>query len=205
MVLGTKEVNALQLLIKTYKETPDFGDPSQLQEEVNILTQDINKLEKDLATHNRDLDLVESKMNMNIRHSLLTSHGRSLLSVGRTTSSSNSSIYDISENHIADDQTNKRIHEDNTDSEITETEFDYTEVMKDNILEKDDSNADFPIYPLKKLIALYSYEGEEEGTLSMDLGDEFEVLCEETGGWTQVRRAGFIEEGFIPTAFTQQL
>ena len=69
----------------------------------------------------------------------------------------------------------------------------------------DASHADYSIFPLKRLIALYSYEGEEEGTLSMDLGDEFEVLCEDTGGWTQVRRAGFIEEGFIPTAFTQLL
>ena len=54
-------------------------------------------------------------------------------------------------------------------------------------------------------MALYSYEGTEEGTLSMDLGDEFEVLGTDTEGWIKVRRAGFIEEGFIPTAFTQAL
>ena len=48
--LGTKEMNALKLMIKTYKETPDFGDPSRLEEELKTLTQDLDKLEKGLAS-----------------------------------------------------------------------------------------------------------------------------------------------------------
>ena len=39
----------------------------------------------------------------------------------------------------------------------------------------------------------------------MDVGDEFEVLGKEVDGWISVRRKGFIEEGFVPAAFTQLL
>ena len=59
--------------------------------------------------------------------------------------------------------------------------------------------------PANTVTSLYSYDGEEEGTLSMELGDKFEVLEGDVDGWIYVRRKGFIEEGFIPTAFTQQL
>ena len=68
-----------------------------------------------------------------------------------------------------------------------------------------DCDTEYFTRPIQRLMALYSYEGTEEGTLSMDLGDEFDILGDDTGGWIQVRRAGFIEEGFIPLAFTQPL
>merc|ERR1719411_1651482 len=49
---GSKEVDALQLMIKTYKETPEFGDGKKFQQE---------------------LKLVESARCLNIRHSLISS------------------------------------------------------------------------------------------------------------------------------------
>merc|ERR1719481_256916 len=33
------------------------------------------------------------------------------------------------------------------------------------------------------VIAMYDYDGAEEGTLAMDVGDEFEVLGKEVDGW----------------------
>ena len=71
--------------------------------------------------------------------------------------------------------------------------------------EDDELETEYPTQPVHRLMALYSYEGTEEGSLSMDLGDEFEVLGTDCEGWTKVSRAGFVEEGFIPTAFTQSL
>ena len=211
-------MNALQLMIKTYKETPGFGNPAKFQEELNILTQNLNKLEKDLATLKRDYDLVESKMNMNIRHSLLTSNARSLLSIDIANSCSNSSMSDVSESlenfeHESGNEAHK--YGQTYETEKVETEPVYplenegineSEIHSSTPLsDYSDANikSEYPSIPLMKLIALYSYEGEEEGTLSMDLGDEFEVLGEDTRGWIHVRRAGFIEEGFIPTGYTQ--
>ena len=71
--------------------------------------------------------------------------------------------------------------------------------------EEDDFEPEYSTQPVHRRMDLYSYEVTEEGTLSMDLGDEFEVLGTDCEGWIKVRRAGFIEEGFIPTAFTQAL
>ena len=64
--------------------------------------------------------------------------------------------------------------------------------------------------PARKLLALYSYDGGEEGTIAIKLGDELELLEEDTDGWSRVRRsvcAGQEEEevGFIPTSFTSPI
>ena len=172
-------------------------------------------------------------MNLNMRHSLLTSPSRSLLSINTSSSSSRSSSnsigsgiskdpVDIEERHesnegdgeheIVEDNHEKNlhvtignhnIHESDSSEEITEVNSDSVNISNDDW--DKEVETEYSTFPLKRLMALYSYEGTEEGTLSMDLGDEFEVLGTDTEGWTKVRRAGFIEQGFIPTAFTQSL
>ena len=251
---GTKEMAALQLMVQTYTATPEFGDASKFQEELDIVSQKVQKHEQDLAILTRDLDLVESKMNLNMRHSLLTSPSRSLLSLDTSSNSGSSStgtdsdkvdsIGDISqveesvnetqfmhvyseENSDNPNDDSLRVAEENPGSiqrttvfygDIDSEHSDKTPVngidISDNGVEAicDDSNRqsddweeefENPEVSVQRLIALYSYDGAEEGTLSMDLGDEFEVLGSDVDGWIRVRRAGFIEEGFVPLAYTQ--
>jgi len=216
-------MQALQLMIKTYTETPDFGDATKFQEELNTVTKRVCTLEEELTGLNRDLDLVESKMNLNMRHSLLASPGRSLLSINTANSRSSSTISEIWEGleHGNNEKENDNEKETGVAEAILTTvgsisvdggdnSEDMNEVNSLNSTSlSDDWNRDceteYLTLPIQRLMALYSYEGTEKGTLSMDLGDEFEVLGEDTGGWIQVRRAGFIEEGFIPIAYTQSL
>jgi hypothetical protein len=218
-------------MIKTYTETPDFGDASKFQYELDLLSQKVQKLEVDLTTLNRDLDLVESKMNLNMRHSLLTSPSRSLLSVNTSSSgsriSSNSIGSDISkdpvdieerhesnegdgEHQVVEDNheknvqatiDNHNIHQRDTSEEMAEVNSDSVNISKDDWDEEFET--EYPALPVQRLMAMYSYEGTEEGR--MDLGDKFEVLGTDAEGWIKVRREGFIEEGFIPTTFTQSL
>ena len=217
-------------MIKTYTETPDFGDATKFQEELDLLSQKVQKLEQELTSLNRDLDLVESKMNLNMRHSLLTSPSRSLLSVNTSSSSSNNSmrsgfrkeLVDVEDNHESindkgenimaadtDEQNlqvtigNHYVNESDTSDNMNKVNSDSANISNED--EDDKFETEYPTQPLHRLMALYSYEGTEEGTLSMELGDEFEVLGTDTEGWIKVRRAGFIEVGFIPTAFTQSL
>ena len=288
-------MRALQLMVHTYTETPDFGDARKFQQELDIVSQKVQKLEQDLIMHNRDLDLVESKMNLNMRHSLLTTPSRSLLSLNTTSSSTGSDkSYSVGcgsqgegsdiDKESQENQFNdfKQVAEDtpgclddsvecleiisDTFDNISEKESDVSCYSKevnsetsnilsnhcnddiqvdedtlwcskesvayldinsetfDNISVKEsyvigdckDANSETSNrlsndwdeefedeLTVQKLIALYSYNGAEEGTLSMDLGDEFEALGADIDGWIRVRRAGFFEEGFIPTAFTQ--
>merc|ERR1712154_535015 len=58
---------------------------------------------------------------------------------------------------------------------------------------------------VRKLLALYSYSGEEDGSIKMELGEELEVLEEDVEGWSRVRRSEGGEEGFIPTSFTSPI
>jgi hypothetical protein len=212
-------------MIKTYTETPDFGDATKFQKELDLVSQKVHKLEQELTTLNRDLDLVESKMNLNMRHSLLTSPSRSLLSVNTSSSISSTSIrlgfrkdpLDVEESHENKDENGENVMvEQNVQAIIanhyvnkSDTSEDMNEVNSDSVNTSNDDDDEFetenPKQPIHRLMTLYSYEGTEEGTLSMELGDEFEVLGTDCEGWIKVRRAGFIEEGFIPTAFTQSL
>ena len=58
-----------------------------------------------------------------------------------------------------------------------------------------------------QLLALYSYDGSEAGSLAMEAGDTFTVLEEDAEGWTRVARPGEEgqEEGFVPTSFTSPI
>jgi hypothetical protein len=206
-------------MVQTYTKTPNFGDASKFQEELNLVSRKVEKHEEDLTILDRELDLVESKMNLNMRHSLLASPSRSLISMN-TTSSSYESDYtgDLEDSYVIE---NNDVAKDSLDSlqKITNDDTFNTsgnKCMRSEWMESEGSNRlsdewgeEFEVedhdLPVDTVTALYSYDGAEEGTLSMELGDLFVVLELDVDGWIYVRRKGFIEEGFIPSAFTQQL
>ena len=241
-------MKALQLMIQTYTQTPDFGDSRNFQDELNIVATKVENLSKDLDSLNRELDLVESKMNLNMRHSLLAATSRSSYSLdssarsggsdsigyGSQSSQSGGDIIENSlhdhgdvienekekeEDHLADDENNEK---QNTEMSGTESTF---ESLKCSIINIDNSSEDVciqngrlsedseeefedePLQPPQPcLVALYPYDGGEEGTLSMKEGEEFEVAGEDVDGWIKVKRMNQSnEEGFVPFAFTQML
>ena len=175
-ISGSKEVEALQLMIKTYKETPEFGDGKKFQQELKVVTERVSRLESELAGLNRELDLVESARCLNIRHSLISS--------AMDTASETS------------DYTSSNSIDDNLES-AGEEEEDWAEEFEE-----------VKRSPARKLLALYSYDGGEEGTIAIRLGEELDLLEEDTDGWSRVRRSGCLqeeEEGFIPTSFTSPI
>ena len=54
-VPGTTEMHALQLMIKTYTETPEFGDASKFQDELDLVIQKVHKLSKTLPLSTENL------------------------------------------------------------------------------------------------------------------------------------------------------
>ena len=169
MFSGSKEAQALQLMIDTYKQTPEFGDGKKFEQELRIVTERVAKLDQELSTLNHQLDLVESAMCLNIRNSLISS---AMDTVSETS-----------------DYTSSNSIDDNLESGEEEWE----------------DQEDKEVGGVRKLLALYSYSGEEEGAIKMELGEEFEVLEEDAEGWSRVRRCGGGEEGFIPTSFTSPI
>ena len=166
-------------MINTYKENPEYGNVKKFEQELKLASDKVNRLDTELSSLNRELDLVESAMCLNIRHSLLSSHDS--YSEGSDGTSHNS-----------------------VDTSDT---LDTTDVTDDGKHSEDSGewSDDGSEMPPKKLLALYSYGGEEDGTLMMDAGDEFDVIEEDVDGWTRVRRSRSGEEGFIPTGFTSPI
>ena len=65
-ISGTKEKQALWLIITTYTKTPEFGDAAKFQQELELVMVKLERQEEDLTILNRDLDLVKIKLNLNI-------------------------------------------------------------------------------------------------------------------------------------------
>ena len=242
ILLGTKEIQALQLMIQTYKDTPDFGDSKKFQEELTSVTLKVESLTQNLSSLSRELDLVESKMNLNMRHSLLAAPSSSrgslnnsilsaesdstgygsqdsnpgtesrefdedstncisrckIESVNPSDNTVNDSLYKSNDLSIGDEKT--KLHMKSDSFEISEISKSSSEVWGDDFEEESvDLSPRF-------LIALYSYDGSEEGTLAMEEGEEFEISGEDVDGWIKVKRKDdFSEEGYIPTAFTERV
>jgi len=61
-----------------------------------------------------------------------------------------------------------------------------------------------------RVVALYSYNGEEPGTLQVQPGQQFRLLEGDQGGWMKVRRLlptgeEGKEEGYIPVSYVQAI
>jgi len=215
-----KEKQALEMMVQTYIKNPNFGDATRFQQELDLVIQKLESNEEGLTVLKRELDLVESKMSLNIRHSLLSSPSRSLASM--STNSSNGSDFISDSIIIGDDDSDifedeghgKDIHHvlNKSDGDAFSTNSssvgNESEIVGDQLVTDGDDRLSGEWedeFENETVIAMYEYDGAEEGTLSMGVGDQFEVLDTEVSGWINVRRKGFIEEGFIPAAFTQLL
>ena len=229
-------MEALKLMILTYTETPNFGDAQKFKEELEVVSKKVENLSQDLTSLNRELDLVESKMNLNMRHSLLAAPSRSLVSLDNSSLSgcSDTTGYGSQESNagpdkISDSQHAKQdcveIEKDKPNHELkhflndaqslsinnnqvneekeVSVEEDKSEILSDD----SDEFEDELLSPRQQyLVAMYNYDGSEEGTMAMVEREEFEVTSEEVDGWIKVRRrqeGG--EEAYVPFAFTRIL
>ena len=62
-------------MIDAYKENPEYGSVKRFQQELRAAVERVTKLDSELTSLNRELDLVESSMCLNIRHSLASQLG----------------------------------------------------------------------------------------------------------------------------------
>lgn len=206
---GTKEMRALQLMIQTYTQTPEFGDPAKFQPEFDSVSQKVHRLEKELVQLVRNLDLVDSKMNLNSNSSLLSSPSRcSLGSLGQRRESYLGSIgsqsncsetseekdsFEGSDNPVDEDSVPLRIGRDftqNSDNKSDEIK-DNSEVESSRL--SNDWGEDFAEEEEIRVIALYEFDGEDDGSLTMQLGEEFLLVdTEPMDGWIKVMIAKHI-------------
>ena len=116
-------MEALKLMILTYTENPNFGDAQKFKDELEAVSRKVENLSQELNSLNRELDLVESKMNLNMRHSLLAVPRRSLVSLDNNSlsGSSDTTGYGSQESNSG---TDKVSDSQDIDEELVESEKD---------------------------------------------------------------------------------
>ncbi|XP_077309020.1 formin-binding protein 1-like isoform X1 [Lithobates pipiens] len=173
-----KEIDQKEALNKmkdVYEKSPQMGDPSSLQPKIAETMSNIEKLRMEIHKNEAWLSEVEGKVSQRSerRHSAEANH---LVAQGRE---SPEGSYTEDSNQEGRIQPQPHVH----------SEFD----------EFDDD--DDPLPAIGHCKALYPFDGNNEGTLSMKEGEVMYIIEEDKGdGWTRARRQNG-EEGYVPTSY----
>ncbi|KAM9326118.1 formin-binding protein 1-like [Gastrophryne carolinensis] len=174
-----KEIDQKEALNKmkdVYEKSPQMGDPSSLQPKIAETMSNIEKLRMEIHKNEAWLSEVEGKVSQRSerRHSTEANH---LVAQGRESPEGSYTEDANQEGRIQSQQ--PPVH----------SEFD----------EFDDD--DDPLPAIGHCKALYPFDGNNEGTLSMKEGEVMYIIEEDKGdGWTRARRQNG-EEGYVPTSY----
>lgn len=188
---GNKEITALQLMVASYTQNPKFGDAKKFQAELDIATHRVQVLESELHSVSQELEEVNRSLEERRGGGRRSPHPPPLspLVTGSPASRSSSlqsgsagygtiSNYSSSEKGSSAGSDSSRLADDFS-SEASE----------------------------QRCVALYNYNGEAEGSIALEEGEEVVVTEGDIGGWTRARRGetGQETEGYVPTAYLQWL
>ncbi|KAL2092324.1 hypothetical protein ACEWY4_012122 [Coilia grayii] len=174
--------DALAKMKDVYMKNPHMGDPSSVDPRLEEIAHNIDKLQQEAQKFESWLADVEGKLlekgDVQRRQSAhFDSHGHA--PVGNNCAQNRESPDgSYTEDHGVENQFKSR-----------STEFD------------DEFDDEDPLPTIGTCKALYPFEGQNEGTISMAEGEMLYVIEEDKGdGWTRVRR-NEDEEGYVPTSY----
>uniref|UniRef100_A0AAY4EYA6 Formin-binding protein 1 n=1 Tax=Denticeps clupeoides TaxID=299321 RepID=A0AAY4EYA6_9TELE len=163
--------DALTKMKDVYLKNPHMGDPSSVDPRLEEISQNIEKLQMEAQKFESWLAEVEGKL-------LEKTDPQRRQSAHFDSQGNTSPDGSYTEDHSAENQFKSR-----------STEFD------------DEFDDEDPLPTIGTCKALYPFEGQNEGTISMAEGEMLYVIEEDKGdGWTRVRR-NEDEEGYVPTSY----
>uniref|UniRef100_A0A8C1CXI1 Formin binding protein 1a n=2 Tax=Cyprinus carpio TaxID=7962 RepID=A0A8C1CXI1_CYPCA len=177
--------DALTKMKDVYIKNPHLGDPDSIDPRLEEITQSLEKLQ--LEAHKFEGWLTEVE--------------RKLLEKGSESQRTQSSHFDSQGNTpLTNNYGQNRESPDGSYTEDPSTET--TMQFKSRSTEFDDEFDDEePLPTIGTCKALYPFEGQNEGTISMAESEMLYVIEEDKGdGWTRVRR-NEDEEGYVPTSY----
>ncbi|KAF4110240.1 hypothetical protein G5714_009492 [Onychostoma macrolepis] len=177
--------DALTKMKDVYIKNPHLGDPDSIDPRLEEITQGLEKLQ--LEAHKFEGWLTEVE--------------RKLLEKGSESQRRQSSHFDSQGNTpLTNNYGQNRESPDGSYTEDPSTET--TMQFKSRSTEFDDEFDDEePLPTIGTCKALYPFEGQNEGTISMAESEMLYVIEEDKGdGWTRVRR-NEDEEGYVPTSY----
>jgi len=192
----TKEVNSLKLMVDTYSKNPGFGDASKLTGELNTTNEKLNQLHGEEQQLQQELSRVTNNLEDK--------------SPGLRRSNLNRSQISLSSNM------SKKSHDSGSTSYVDHSEFDdFGDEIYEEVTPASQEPGPAPpppppppnmvITPAKKVaVAIYDFDGNEtEETLSIESGEELEIIEDDFDGWTKVKKLSNGEEGFVPSAYIE--
>uniref|UniRef100_A0A8C1HKY8 Formin binding protein 1a n=1 Tax=Cyprinus carpio carpio TaxID=630221 RepID=A0A8C1HKY8_CYPCA len=177
--------DALTKMKDVYIKNPHLGDPDSIDPRLEEITQSLEKLQ--LEAHKFEGWLTEVE--------------RKLLEKGSESQRRQSSHFDSQGNTpLTNNYGQNRESPDGsyTEDPSTETSMQFKSRSTEFDEEFDEEE---PLPTIGTCKALYPFEGQNEGTISMAEGEMLYVIEEDKGdGWTRVRR-NEDEEGYVPTSY----
>ncbi|XP_061635687.1 formin-binding protein 1-like isoform X4 [Phyllopteryx taeniolatus] len=178
--------DALNKMKDVYEKTPPMGDPNSLQPKISETICNMEKLRSEIHKYEAWLSEVEGKQaSRDRRHSADNHHPTPQ---GRE-SPEGSYTEDTSQEHHTPHQHSSppQPGQPSTDPHDFDDEFD----------------DDDPLPVIGHCKALYSFDGQNEGTLVMAEDEVLYIIEEDKGdGWTRARKQSG-EEGYVPTTYVE--
>ncbi|XP_065784329.1 formin-binding protein 1 isoform X8 [Muntiacus reevesi] len=176
--------DAITKMKDVYLKNPQMGDPSSLDHKLAEVSQNIEKLRLEAQKFEAWLAEVEGR-----------------LPARSDQARRQSGMYETqnapSVNNCAQDR------ESSPDGSYTEEQSQESEVKVLAADFDDEFDDEEPLPAIGTCKALYTFEGQNEGTISVVEGETLYVIEEDKGdGWTRIRR-NEDEEGYVPTSYVE--
>ncbi|KAI3353395.1 hypothetical protein L3Q82_019929 [Scortum barcoo] len=182
--------DALEKMKGVYEQNPQMGDPSSLEPQIAETTQNISRLRGELAKyeviHTHTHTLIDSVHRSDDSNCAFVQASASV--VGSLQSWLSEAVGgEESSNAINNNTQHGVVAADPSQNIYTEFEDEFDDIET----------------PVGQCTALYTFEGNSEGTISITEGELLSIMEEDKGdGWMRVLRANG-EEGYIPSSYVK--
>ncbi|KAM5331135.1 formin-binding protein 1 isoform 11-T11 [Glossophaga mutica] len=181
-----KEVDQRDAITKmkdVYLKNPQMGDPASLDHKLTEVSQNIEKLRLEAQKFEAWLAEVEGR---------LPARGEQ--------ARRQSGLYDAQSAPTVNNCAQAR---ESPDGSYTEEQSQESEVKVPAMDFDDEFDDEEPLPAIGTCKALYTFDGQNEGTISVVEGETLYVIEEDKGdGWTRIRRSED-EEGYVPTSYVE--
>ncbi|XP_050010832.1 formin-binding protein 1 isoform X11 [Alexandromys fortis] len=180
----TDQRDAITKMKDVYLKNPQMGDPASLDHKLAEVTQNIERLRLETQKFEAWLAEVEGR-----------------LPARSEQARRQSGMYDGQTQQTVTNCAQDR--ESSPDGSYTEEQSQESELKVLTTDFDDEFDDEEPLPAIGTCKALYTFEGQNEGTISVVEGELLSVIEEDKGdGWTRIRRSED-EEGYVPTSYVE--
>ncbi|XP_032163670.1 formin-binding protein 1 isoform X12 [Mustela lutreola] len=175
--------DAITKMKDVYLKNPQMGDPASLDHKLTEVSQNIEKLRLEAQKFEAWLAEVEGRLPARSEQARRQS--------GMFDAQNPATVNSCAQDRESPDGSYTEEQSQEGEGKVLATDFD------------DEFDEEEPLPAIGTCKALYTFEGQNEGTISVAEGETLYVIEEDKGdGWTRIRR-NEDEEGYVPTSYVE--